>query len=292
MRSKLLSQENSQGKVIYKRFSEIFEKTKTYIKLLNELQLCGLIPTKEFLEKIKFDPNYVEAEETELEQSQVMETKEDMNKKEIPHQLDSLIVKAKEIIQKWKRNLKQLYTFYVGKKSEKKNLQTSQESSSNCEVTLEESELNKIIQKVKASYKCLKSRYKKLKKVKTPFKSKDESENHVIETIGLYEYLLSSHGKKHEKVFTHKMEPLQKQRIQKVKETLEKVKNLKRICPKLLTLPSVLDIGFDLGLPSKIQTLIDKFEDSDISIDEVIRYYRQLHPSLQGLDQERILFVE
>ena len=98
MRSKLLSQENSQGKVIYKRFSEIFEKTKTYINLLNELQLCGLIPTKEFLEKIKFDPNYVEAEETELEQSQVMETKEDMNKKEIPHQLDSLIEKVKKEI--------------------------------------------------------------------------------------------------------------------------------------------------------------------------------------------------
>ena len=138
MRSKLLSQENSQGKVIYKRFSEIFEKTKTYIKLLNELQLCGLIPTKEFLEKIKFDPNYVEAEETELEQSQVMETKEDMNKKEIPHKLDSLIANVKIEIEQWKKELKQYYDkmedapenyyllFFSGKKLNKLNNQNFQ----------------------------------------------------------------------------------------------------------------------------------------------------------------------
>ena len=256
------------------------------------MQLHGLIPKKKFIKKVKFDPNYVEAKDRVPVESHVMGTKGEEIESEIPHELDSLIPKAKEKIQKWKRNLKQLYLFSFGRTTEKKIIQTSEESTSKCEMTLEESEINQIIEQVKASYKCLESRYQYFDKVKTPSTHKDEFKLDVFEIIGLYEYLLISLDKTHEKVFTDKMEPLQKQRIQKLKETLEKVKNHRLICSKFLTLPSVLDIDFDSGVPLKIQTFIDKFDDPHTSIGEVLQYFKQLHPSLQSLTQEKIRFVE
>lgn len=210
----------------------------------------------------------------------------------MPHEVDVLIAKVKQQIKKWKANLKRLYLFSFQKKSKRL-------SNKKCDVGLkkylksfDQSQLDDTISQVKRSYRCLKSRFKNLKKAEVWSRGKNEWDFDGIETIGILKYLLSSLGKTHEEVIFDKTNPFEKQRTRKLRKALEKAQELRVIGPKLLSLPGLLNIDFDSKVPRRIQAFLAKFDDPGSSVGEVLRCFQRLDPSLRNLSQAKAEFVE
>ena len=113
-----------------------------------------------------------------------------------------------------------------------------------------------------------------------------------LETMGLLEYLLGSFGEKPEEVFTDQMEPLEKRRIQELKEALEKAQELRLVGPKLLSLPGLLKIDFDPGVALKVQAFLDKFDEPKTFLGKVLQYFVRLPPGFRSLSRAKARFVE
>ena len=115
MRAKLLSQEKSQGKRVYKRFFEIYEKIRTFLKTLNEMWLNGLTPADRFTQPIPFDSKF-KAEQEQPPNPDSSNVKSTQIEDE-EHELDALISEAERSLRQWKLHLRGLQA-QIGKSPE------------------------------------------------------------------------------------------------------------------------------------------------------------------------------